>query len=50
VGAAEVGSAADEGAGISGVVASMVGTIAVDENENGCRNVQVVENWVVFIM
>ena len=32
--------------------ASIVGTIAVDDNENekGCRNVHVVENWVVFIM
>jgi hypothetical protein len=49
VGATEVGSAADE-AGISGVVASIVGTIAVDENENGRRNVQVVENEVIFII
>ena len=49
MGAAEVGSAADE-AGISGVVASIEGTIAVDENENECRNVQVVVNEVIFIM
>ena len=49
MGAAEVGSAADE-AGISGVVASMEGTIAVDENGNECRNVQVVGNEVIFIM